>query len=243
MHLIDRIAYASPLRSIDPAQKAGFTALVIALCLLLNRPWVGVAAALSVWILSVGLGQVSAGVMRRVVLAEGIFLAASVAGVAVSVRFDPFFIGMTPHGLDSALLLFSRSLGCVLAMNFLALTTPMIDLVDLGHRLRLSPLLLDLMTLIYRFIFTLLESLERIYTAQEARLGYGGFWRSMSSAASLAALLFVDAYRRSARVQVAIEGRGYDGNLRVLRNGYRWNMRLLFCMGATLLLMIFAWSV
>lgn len=243
MHLIDRIAYASPLRSIDPAQKAGFTVLVIALCLTLNRPWVGVAAALSVWILSVGLGQVSAGVMRRVVLAEGIFLAASVAGVAVSVRFDPFFIGMTPHGLDSALLLFSRSLGCVLAMNFLALTTPMIDLVDLGHRLRLSPLLLDLMTLIYRFIFTLLESVERIHTAQEARLGYSGFWRSMSSAASLAALLFVDAYRRSARVQVAIEGRGYDGNLRVLRNGYRWNMGLLFWMGAILALMIFAWSI
>jgi cobalt/nickel transport system permease protein len=181
--------------------------------------------------------------MRHVVLAEGIFLAASVVGVAVSVRFDPFFIGMTSHGLDSALLLFSRSLGCVLAMNFLALTTPMIDLVDLGHRLRLSPLLLDLMTLIYRFIFTLLESLERIHTAQEARLGYGGFWRSMSSAASLAALLFVDAYRRSARVQVAIEGRGYDGNLRVLRNGYRWNTRLLFWMGAILVLMIFAWSI
>lgn len=241
MFLIDRIAYASPLRSTDTAQKAGFTALVIVLCLTLNRPLVGMAAALSVWILSVGLGQVSAGAMRRVVLAEGLFLAASVAGVAVSVRFAPFFIGLTPHGLDSAFLLFSRALGCVVAMNFLALTTPMIDLVDLGRRLHLSPHLLDLMTVIYRFIFTLLESMVRIHTAQEARLGYGEFWRSMSSAASLGALLFVDAYRRSAQVQVAIEGRGYDGNLRVLRNDYPWHPRLAIWMGAILGLMLLAW--
>lgn len=243
MHLIDRIAYASPLRFIDPAQKAGFAVAVIALCLALNRPLEGVAAALAVGLLSLSLGRVSAGVMRRVVLAEGFFLAASVVGVAVSVRFDPFSVGLTPHGLESALALFSRSLGCVLAMNFLSLTTPVIDLVDLGHRLRLSPLLLDLMTVMYRFVFTLLESLERIHTAQKARLGYGGFWRSLSSAASLTALVFVDAYRRTARVQVALEGRGYAGNLRVLRSSYHWNPRLAFWMGAILALMILARGV
>ncbi|WP_345107285.1 hypothetical protein [Candidatus Villigracilis vicinus] len=41
MNLIDRTAYATPLRKLDPAYKAGFSLLVLILCLVLNRPLVG----------------------------------------------------------------------------------------------------------------------------------------------------------------------------------------------------------
>jgi cobalt/nickel transport system permease protein len=243
LNLIDRTAYATPLRKLDPAYKAGFSLFVLVLCLTLNRPLVGAVAAAWMWILSIWWAQLPASLIRKVLLAEGAFLALSVAGVAVNIRFHPFFLGMTADGLDSALLLFTRALGCASAMNFLALTTPLVDLLDLGRRLRLAPLLLDLMTLIYRFIFTLLESLERMRTAQDARLGYSGFWRGMSSAGSLAARLFVDAYQRSARVQIALEGRGYAGELRVLPGDYRRDGRVFLLAAIIALSMFFVWSL
>jgi len=83
------------------------------------------------------------------------------------------------------------------------------------------------MTLIYRFIFTLLESMERMRVAQENRLGYVSFRRGLNSAAQLASRLFIETYLRSRRLQVALEGRGYAGDLRVLPHTYQSQPLLL----------------
>jgi cobalt/nickel transport system permease protein len=219
--MIDRYAYSTPLRTLDPAHKAGLSLSALGLCLILNRPAVGLAVIAWMWILSLAWARHPGRLFGKILFAEGAFLAVSVLGVAISVHFYPFSLGITRQGLDSAFLLFTRALGCAAALNFLAITTPWVDLLDLGQRLRLSPLLLDLMTLVYRFIFTLLESLERMRTAQESRLGYSGWQQGMHSAALLAARLLVDAYRRSAQTQIALEGRGFTGALTVLPNLYR----------------------
>jgi len=58
-------------------------------------------------------------------------------------------------------------------------------------------------------------------TAQESRLGYVNSRRGLASAGILASQLFVDSYRRSRRLQTALESRGYDGELRVLPMRYR----------------------
>jgi cobalt/nickel transport system permease protein len=95
------------------------------------------------------------------------------------------------------------------------------------RRWRVPELLIDLATLMYRFIFVLLESLERMLIAQESRLGYRTYRRGMVSAGLLGSQLFIDAYRRSQRLQTALEARGYDGVLRVLPGQYRRDPALL----------------
>jgi cobalt/nickel transport system permease protein len=106
-------------------------------------------------------------------------------------------------------------------MNFLALTTPLVDLVDLFRRWHVPTLLIDLMTVIYRFIFVLLDSFNRMYTAQESRLGYSSsFYRSLVNAGLLGSRLFIDAYQRSRRLQVALASRNFSGDLRVLPASY-----------------------
>ncbi len=221
--MIDRYAYATHIRHLDPAHKAGLSLSVLVLCLVLNRPVIGLAVIAWMWLLSLFWARHPVWLFGKILFAESAFLILSVFGVAASIQIWPFQIGITRHGLDAGLLLFTRALGCAAALNFLALTTPWVDLLDLGQRLRLSPLLLDLMTLVYRFIFTLLESLERMRIAQEARLGYSGWRQGMNSAALLAAHLLVDAYRRSAQTQIALEGRGFTGALTVLPGLYHRN--------------------
>jgi cobalt/nickel transport system permease protein len=233
MHLIDRYAYANRIRRVDPAQKAGLAGLVILLCLLLSRPAVGLLAVGWMWGLTVGWAGHSWRLFGQVLLAEGLFLVLAVVGVALSLSLTPppdqawvghvgpLWVSSSPPALETALLLVTRALGSAAAMNFLALTTPLVDLIDLLRRLRVPPLVIDLMTLIYRYIFTLLESLQRMYTAQDARLGYGGWRQRMRSAGLLASRLFVEAYGRSQRLQTALESRGYTGDLRVLPVNYR----------------------
>lgn len=212
--------------------KAGLALLVIVLCLVLDRPMVGLLAAVWMWGLASYWGGLPVLLFGRVLLAEALFLLLAVVGVALSVgtmpteigwswNLGPLWIGCTPESLDTTLRLATRALGGTAAMNFLALTTPLVDIIDALRRLRTPALLIDLMTLIYRFLFTLLESLTRIHTAQESRLGYVNLSRGMSSAGVLAGQLFVDACHRSRRLQIALESRGYSGELRVLPAEYR----------------------
>ncbi|NJO83957.1 MAG: cobalt ECF transporter T component CbiQ [Blastochloris sp.] len=237
MHLIDRYAYNNALRRTDPAQKGGLAVLTILLCLLLDRPTVGLLAVAWMLALTALWARVPAFAFGRTLLAEGLFLLLSVVGVALSVslsqpdaaplawRIGPLWFSTSSDALDLALRLLTRALGCAAALNFLILTTPLTDLIELLRRLRIPETLIELMTLIYRAIFVLLESLERMRIAQDARLGYHDARRAMRSAALLGSQLFLDAYRRSKRLQIALDSRGLDGPLRVLPLDYTFDRR------------------
>ena len=128
----------------------------------------------------------------------------------------------SPEALAQMLLLLTRALGATAAMNFLALTTPLMDILVVLRRLRMPETLIDVMVVMYRFIFVLLDTLERIATAQGSRLGYqGGYWRSMQNAGQLGARLFLNAMARSERLETAVSARGFNNRLTVLQPTYQ----------------------
>jgi cobalt/nickel transport system permease protein len=242
MHHIDRHAYSNAIRTLDPAQKGALAAFAILLCLLLDRPAVGLLTIGWMLALTTLWARVPPLVFGRTLLAEGLFLMLSVASVAVSVsrsqsgpavwQLGPLWLSTSPAALDLAARLFTRALGCAAALNFLILTTPLTDLIELLRRLRVPETLIELMTIIYRAIFVLLESLNRMRTAQDARLGFSSPQRAMRSAGLLGSQLFLDAYRRSRRLQVALESRGLDGPLRVIALDYTSDRRVWWIGGA-----------
>ncbi len=233
MRFIDRYAYSNRLCSVDPMQKAALALTVIALCLILDRPAVGLLAAGWMWGLAAYRAGVSGRAFGRLLLAEGLFLLLGVVGIALSVgpavparagwnwSLGPVGLSSNEASVETAARVATRALGSAAAMNLLALTTPLMDLLDLLRRGRVPVLLIDLMALTYRFTFCLLESLTRMYTAQESRLGYVNVRRGMVSAGMLGGQLLVDACQRSRRLETALVSRGYSGDLRVLPAGYR----------------------
>ncbi|MGB0388829.1 MAG: cobalt ECF transporter T component CbiQ [Ardenticatenaceae bacterium] len=255
MPIIDRYVYASRLRTVDPAYKAGLAVLVLLLCLLLNKPAVGLLAVGWMWGIACGLGGLSVGVFGRILLAEGLFLLLTTVGIAISVTLSPpngtewalqvgpLWLSSSPEALQTVWYLITRTLGGTAALNFLALTTPMVDLVELLRRLRVPALLIDIMTLMYRFLFTLLDSLNRMYTAQDSRLGYSNFRRGMTSAGLLGSRLFINAYQRSQRLQIALDSRCAEGELRVLPTTYVHDRRLIGVSIAVVLTLIIAGSI
>jgi cobalt/nickel transport system permease protein len=229
MHAIDQYAYSNAIRKLDPAFKAGFSLLVLILCLLIDKPLASSLFLLVTVFLTIFWAKLPAGFIFRVLLAEGSFLLFGVLGVAVSINTVPnsgaisfglLWVNVTTSSLYLAFRLFIRSLGCASAMNFLALTTPLVDLIELFRRIHIPALLIDLMTIIYRFIFTLLDCLERMVMAQEVRLGFNGWQRSLQSAGDIAANLFIEAFRKSQKLETSLEGRLWEGSLRVLPQDY-----------------------
>ena len=230
MRWIDRYAYGNRIRRLNPAYKAGFSLFVMLICLVLNDPLICAIALLIVLGLAVFWAGLPTSFFLKVLLTEGSFLLIGVLGVAISLSTSSlaggFKIGflwflVTPDSLMNAIELFARSLSCTAALNFLAFTTPLVDLVDLLRRLKVSDIIIDLMALIYRFIFTLMDSFERMLHAQEVRLGFNGWRNSLNSAAQIATNLFIESFRRSKQLEKALQGRGWDGHLNVLPQEYQ----------------------
>ena len=78
------------------------------------------------------------------------------------------------------------------------------------------------MTLIYRFIFVLLETAQAMRLAQEARLGHstGDAARSVGM---LVSNLYLRANARATALFTALSARGYTGDLRRLRADPIWS--------------------
>lgn len=229
MRWIDRYAYTNRLHRLDPAYKAGFSLGALLLCLIYDRPLVSGGIVILFVILSILWAALPAGFVVRLITAEASFLLVGVLGVAVNVHLDPVGTGLalgnvhfsfSSGSIDLAVRILLRALGCAAAMNFLAATTPLVDLIDLMRRLRVPDLLIDLMILIYRFIFASLDSLERMVIAHEARLGFSGWRNALHSSADIGARLFIETFRRTQLLDTALQGRCWDGTLRVLPQEY-----------------------
>ena len=125
-----------------------------------------------------------------------------------------------PGAMDQIMAL-AKSLGAISAMYFLALNTPMTD-VTLGlRRLKVPGLMIELMDLIYRFIFVLWETAANIRTAQDSRLGYTGFRRSIASLGGLSSMVFLRAWNKADAIYSALESRGYTGALNTVAGDYQ----------------------
>ncbi len=229
MHWIDRYAYGNRIRRLNPIYKTGFSLTAILICLSVNRFPVSAACLFLMALLAILWAGLPIRFFLKVLLAEGGFLLLGVLGVAVSVSAVPFengialgpiWIVVTIPSILFAENLFMRSLACASALNFLAFTTPVVDLIDLMRRFRFPEILIDLMVLIYRFLFTLMDSLDRMVLARKVRFGFNGWKNSFHSIADICTNLFIEAIRRSRNLENALSGRGWDGHLKVLPQEY-----------------------
>lgn len=258
MKIIDQFAYGNAIRSVDPAYKVGLVALVVLLCLWFDKPLVGLLAIAWMFVLTVIVARIPARIVRRTLLAQALFLALSTVAILLSFSLNPpaptelqrwafplgpLWISTSAASLDQAARIITRALGSAAAMNFLALTTPMVDLVDLLRRLRLPQIFIDLMTLMYRSIFLLLGTLNRMVVAQESRLGYATLRRGYASAGMLGSQLFIDAYRSGRRLQLGMESRGFTGELRVLPSQYRRDNRWFWIVPAVAITLCLASAI
>ena len=96
----------------------------------------------------------------------------------------------------------------------------MTELFTALRRLHLPAFLVEMMELVYRYIFVLMESASQIRNAQECRLGYGSLKTSFYSMGQLISNLFLRAYRQADRTYTAMESRGYTDEVRTLGLAY-----------------------
>ena len=246
----DRYSYASALRRVQPQSKLLLSMVSVVLCLTLDSVAVSLLTVVLMAAVVCCMGKIALRDFVHMLLIPAGFLAIATVTVFIG-RFAPdtpqvlgAVIGSYRYGvsLDSFALgtrIFMRSLAAIASVYALVLNTPVTDISWALQRLHVPPLFVQLMELIYRFIFVLYEAMHRIRTAQASRLGYHGFVRAYRSLGTLAAVLFVRAYHKSDRIGRALEARGYEGSLATLEQEYESGARVRYvCLGITALQLI-----
>ncbi len=228
---VDRYAYRSRYKQIDPLVKLVFAVLTIFVCLWADSAVLALIVLLTMSFITVIGGGIPVSVFSKLLLVPFTFLILAVITIIfnLSGSSDSFllslplggsYLGVTEAGLFSAARLFLKALAAVSCLYFLSLSTPLVALLSALRRLKVPVLLLELMALGYRFIFILIETAETLLTAQQSRLGYAGLKAGYHSLGALAAMLLVRSFRRGDALFTALEARCYSGELRVLEAHY-----------------------
>ena len=140
--LIEQCAYSNRWRFVSPAAKAVFCLGGFVAAFAAGRPEVAAAVAALLAIATTAGAGVSFGRYLRVALPPLGFLLLGCLSLAYSLNFADgadggLVVQWLPEGWSPPLQLAARSLGALAAMLFLALTTPMVDLIALLRRLRM----------------------------------------------------------------------------------------------------------
>ncbi|MFA4850569.1 MAG: cobalt ECF transporter T component CbiQ [Methanoregula sp.] len=127
-----------------------------------------------------------------------------------------FSLSITRESINQGMFVFCRVIGGMSAMIFIALTTPMTDIFIVFRQCRVPEVVIDLMMIIYRTIFILIDQVIQIYHAQVMRLGYSTYRESLHSFATLCGAAFIASWDAGEDLIRAMDARCYDGKFALL---------------------------
>ena len=224
---IDSYAYTNALSTSSPTTKIVFAASMLILSVLSPSPVVPITVLLITAFLIIAVARIPAPFYLDLFTYPAILAAVSCVFIALffgygtpltQIQFPWFTWTIYNNGIGMALATFFRVAGAVSAMFFLVLTTSMTDLFISLRKIRLPKVLVEISLLIYRYIFVFMEVSSKMTTAQKLRLGQTGWFKRIRQTSLLAGNLFIRTLEQGERTFVAMNARGYDGNIRVLED-------------------------
>ena len=227
--LLEDIAQENGLREVNTYTKLAAGLGGILLCLLSTSfaAPLFIAVALSLALLTIA--RIDAKTYLKIFVGPAIFALFSViviilisGGGEIFWRWQPLpwlSLSITRESINEGLFVFSRFLGGMSSLVFLALTTPMTDLFTVMRRARFPAEVLDLAMIIYRTIFLIMSHLVLVYRAQVMRLGYRSIRESVHSYATLCGAVFIASWESGEDLIRAMEARCYDGKFAALGEG------------------------
>ena len=250
---IDTFAYSNRWRHVHPGEKGLFVLLCLISSLLSKTPLVPLVIGAVMAAITLLGARIPWKEYFRLAILPVAFLLWSCLALAVNfsegemllAKFTPLnlTISLSQPSINQAELAFSRALGATLSLLFLALTTPMTEIMSLLRSLGTPKLLIELMTITYRQLFIFFEIVCQIRAAQEARLCYASTRRSMKSLAGLLGNVLLRSVNRARQNHQGLLARGYDSELQFLspsRTGSLRNLIAASSVGALFIILALA---
>jgi len=225
VHYFDCYPIQSRIRNVHPWYKLGWFMLYTMLGLsshsvLFLSVELLVFLTIAVFTVRISLLQL----LRLMAIPAGFVLLGSLSVVLELNPVHPVFsmnagvvtFGVSGAGLQQGMLILFRSFSGIAVLYALVLNTSISDMIYVLRKLKAPEVVLDLMVLVYRNIFILSDTAQRIYIAQKSRMGHRNLKTSLRSTAQLGGSAFVLAGVRAEQLFHSMESRGYTGRIHSL---------------------------
>jgi cobalt/nickel transport system permease protein len=218
---LDSVAQQSALRHINTGTKLILSLGSLILCLISPFPVIPLISGIVLSLVLLIPGRTSPRLYGEVLLGPAVFTVLSVmvllfllGGGDVIWQFNPVSwinLTITTGALSQSTLVLFRVFGCSVALFFIVLTTPMTDLFNGMKRIWIPIELIDLMMIIYRYIFIIYAQAVEIWQAQVMRLGYSRGREAVRSFSMLCGMLFISSWIAGENLIRAMDCRCYNG--------------------------------
>lgn len=219
---MDYIAHNNALTEANPYFKLFLTIILLIVTLALDNLYFDVIVFVIFSIVILAIAKIDYKSYLK-------FLSLPIAFLIITCIFLTFFFGkgeviyetgilgivVTTDSLHYGVYTFMRVLGCLPCLGFLALTTPIANILNCLRTLRVPKILIEIALLMYNTIFIFLNEIDTMQKAQETRLGYHSYLSSIKSLGALVSIIFLRSLDKSETLQHSLDSRGYSGELPV----------------------------
>lgn len=225
MLIIDKYSYTNKLVNTNPMVKLIVVAICLLIAITINNNYVNMGIFLAMSIVTTLLAGIPVkSYIKILTIPLGFLLISSITILIsissedvyiVSMRVGSKFIGITDESIVQSVNTTIRVFASLSATFFLSLTTSLNNLIIVFNKLKLPKIIIELLVLIYRFIFIFLEEAREIYIAQEIKFGYNGFRNSMRSTSLLIRSLFLRVMLKQRDMVNSLDCKLYDGEFKI----------------------------
>lgn len=228
---IDSLSYSNGLSHLPAAQKIRFALLLLVLSMVSHPAtqaiiflWMGLwttlyaKTPLKIYVKTIGMASLFLVLTLPPLFFHGIPWGEKKDMIHpwIGLHLFHWYFYLSQEGWEKALSLLLRSLSSISCLFFLLFSTPFAETMGVMKKVKIPELVVDLMTVIYRFLFVLLESVEQVRLAQIARGGYSTYKDKFRDAPVLIGRLLTRTFQRYHQLEVGLSARGYTGDLQTL---------------------------
>lgn len=226
VYSIDLYAYSSKMRNINPKFKIVFAVLSLILCILANNIYVSLFISITMGIITIYMGGVKFHDYISLLTIPIAFMIMGSIAIAVGFSTKPlgqynlnlhlFYMYTSNENIIRALEVIMKALGAVSALYMMTLSTNASEIISTLRNIHIPKIIIELMNLIYRFIFILIDVQCKMKNSAQSRLGYVDFKTSCYSFGSTAGNLLIVSMKKANAYYDAMVSRCYDGKMNFL---------------------------
>ena len=243
----DGLAQVSRLKKVNPSLKFWTLFALMLISVASQNPYTGALLTAAMFFIAVCVSGARVRQYVQVMVLPILFLL--IGGLALLFEVSPgptgvinfslfgFWLSVSEATQLKTALVVSRAFGAVSCLCVLSVTTPMPDIIGVLRRARCPDIIIDLMYLIYRYIFIMLALHHEMRNAAKSRLGFRDYRTSLRATGKIYAQLLARSYQCADRNFDAMESRCYDTGITFL--SHRNKVTFVHGFVAALLLSVF----
>ena len=245
---LEYYSYNSKINSWNPHLKFWYSMVLIVLGIILSNIYISISIVFICGFITIFLGKISLKKYIDFFKVPIIFLLISVAVININFsknitdfyyfNIGDLYIYTTDENIKKSCILFWRALSGVSSMYMLALSTPLNEIIYVIKKVRTPQIIIELMYLVYRFIFIMRDSYKSMRKSIESRLGFRDYRISLLSFGKIISNILIVSLRKSNSFYDAMESRCYRGEIRFFMKEKRINKKVIIGMGLSIIYLI-----